>query len=189
MANWSSNLILVDADYLDRVVFDMTVHFEPVIGRSLPQADLCHWLDCIALDGGLREGGNEVQVVFIHSKAMEAFRMFRPSAFHTELDGQAFKDRIGEFLLQSFPVEDVVSQADFFVQSLEAALESSEVERVMVVGDMEAYESTLTAAVAKAEGKAITVFSMRPVEGKGFVSEILGYSLLAALGIRSDELQ
>ena len=67
MANWSSNLILVDADYLDRVVFDMTVHFEPVIGRSLPQADLCHWLDCIALDGGLREGANEVQVVFIHS--------------------------------------------------------------------------------------------------------------------------
>ncbi|MFR1987563.1 MAG: DUF6621 family protein [Prevotellamassilia sp.] len=51
---WAPSVILVDADYLDRVAFDLTVNFERMIGRRIPQADLCHWIDCIALDGGLR---------------------------------------------------------------------------------------------------------------------------------------
>ena len=189
MSNWSSNLILVDADYLDEVVFDMVVHFEPVIGRHLPQADLCHWLDCIALDGGLREGKHDVQAVFIHSKEKEAFKQFTPSHFENDLNGKAFEDYIGEFSLQSFPVEKVVSQSEFFVQSLELALTSSDVKRVMVIGDMAAYGEELKKVIAKSEGKEVTLFLMSPTEGQGFQREILGYSLLAALGIRSDELQ
>ena len=54
--NWSKNVIVVDADYVDNVAFNLIVNFERIIGRRIPQADLARWLDCIALDGGVRNG-------------------------------------------------------------------------------------------------------------------------------------
>ena len=49
-------MMIVDADYVDRVAFDLTVNFERMLNRRIPQADLARWIDCVALDGGLREG-------------------------------------------------------------------------------------------------------------------------------------
>lgn len=188
MSDWSPNIILVDADYLDRVVHDMVAHFEPVIGRQLPPADLCHWLDCLVLDAGLREGKHAVQVVFLHAKERQSLQHFTPAHYVDELDGKAFEDHIGEFTLQSFPVEPLVTMADFFVQSLEAAATAEAVQRLLVVGDMEAYGETVVSKAAAIKDKDVMLFSMRPLEAPGCRQEILGYSLLAALGIRSDEL-
>ena len=56
---WKENVILVDADYIDRVTFDLIVNFERMIGRQIPKADMAKWIDCIALDGGMREGKHE----------------------------------------------------------------------------------------------------------------------------------
>jgi hypothetical protein len=39
------------------------------------------------------------------------------------------------------------------------------------------------------EEKRITVFAMQPMTGGNFRQEILGYSLMAALGIRGDEIK
>ena len=98
---WSPNVILVDADYIDRVAFHLVVNFERMLGRRIPPADLPHWLDCIVLDGGLRPGENDVQVVLFHSKGVQKMQHFNPSEFAKELDGVAFKDNLGEFTLQS----------------------------------------------------------------------------------------
>jgi hypothetical protein len=38
------------------------------------------------------------------------------------------------------------------------------------------------------DSKHITVFAMQPMPGGNFRQEILGYSLMAALGIKSDEI-
>ena len=35
----------------------------------------------------------------------------------------------------------------------------------------------------------ITLFAMQPMEGGNFRQEILGYSMLSALGIRGDEIK
>ena len=51
---WKENVILVDADYVDKVAFDLIVNFERMIGRRIPQADMAKWLECIALDGGMK---------------------------------------------------------------------------------------------------------------------------------------
>ena len=51
---WSENIILVDADYIDKVAFNLIVNFERMLGRRIPQADMARWLECVALDGGLR---------------------------------------------------------------------------------------------------------------------------------------
>jgi hypothetical protein len=51
---WKENVILADADYVDKVAFDLTVNFERMIGRRIPKADLAQLLECVALDGGIR---------------------------------------------------------------------------------------------------------------------------------------
>lgn len=65
---WSENVILIDADYVDKVAFNLIVNFERMIGRRIPQADMAKWIDCVALDGGIREGAHETLVVLIHQK-------------------------------------------------------------------------------------------------------------------------
>ena len=39
------------------------------------------------------------------------------------------------------------------------------------------------------EDKRITVFSMEPIPGGNFRQELLGYSLMSALGIKADEIK
>lgn len=188
MADWKENIILVDADHLDIVTFNLIVNFERMIGRRIPQADLCHWLDCIALDGGLSHGENKLQAIFVHSKEKKAFNNLTPSDFASQLNGVAFKDALGEFEMASYAVEEIVSKSDFFVQSLETVLEAEGVKRIMVVAALDEYGDEVKKACLKAQDKEVTLFTMEPTAERGFRQEILGYSLMSALGIRSDEL-
>lgn len=194
---FAPSVILVDADYLDSLAFDLIVNFERMIGRRIPKADLCHWLNCIALDGGLRPGENVLQAHFLHSKeklSLDNFKMTFASkdeeqlTFKDDLNGQNFLDNIGKFSLFAFPVEEVVSKEDFFIQSLAMLAEAKEVESIMVVADMEKYGKDVKNVCAGTRGTDITLFTMEPTTGRGFSQEILGYSLMSALGIRSDEI-
>lgn len=186
---WSETVVLVDADYLDRVAFDLIVNFERMLERRVQPADLARWLDCAVLDGGLRPGPNEVQALFLHGREREAFENFVPARYADELDGKAFRDNLGEFTLHSFAVEDIVSTADFYVQSLETLLAAPAVKRLVLVPDMDAYGAQVRHALAASQGKETTLLAMSPQPGGGFAQEILGYSLMNALGIRSDELR
>ena len=190
---WSENVVIVDADYVDKVAFDLTVNFERMIGRRIPKADMARWVDCIALDGGVREGEHETQVVLIHSKRKAAMDNFAPSRFVEELDGKAFKDNLGEFIVSSFPVEDVVKGCDFFLDVLAMVCAQKDVKRVMVIPDAEneaLYDDIcMTLRRVNDESKRVTVFAMQPMKGGNFRQEILGYSLMNALGIRSEELK
>ena len=89
---WSENVIIADADYIDRVAFDLIVNFERMINRRIQPADMAQWAVCIALDGGLREGEHETQVVLIHDKQSMAMKNFRPANYEKDLNAQAFKD-------------------------------------------------------------------------------------------------
>lgn len=202
---WSENIIIVDADYVDAVAFDLIVNFERMIGRHIPQADIALWLDCIALDGGVKEVKKEAesnaetegmllqqtQVIFIHDGNKTAMKNFTPGKYKEDLDGKAFQSRLGEFLLSSYKVETVVSKEDFMLDVLLTAANHKDVKRVMYVSNTDASQSvdmirhTLRDAP---DDKRITVFSMQPIAGGNFRQEILGYSLMAALGIRSGEL-
>lgn len=48
---WSGTVILADADFMDRVAFDLTVNFERMIERRIPKGDMSLWAVCAALDG------------------------------------------------------------------------------------------------------------------------------------------
>lgn len=190
-AQWSENVIIADADFVDKVAFDLTVNFERMLMRRVPKADLARWIDCIALDGGIREGENEVQVVLIHNKENTELENFTPAHYKEELDGKAFKDHLGEFSINTYPVEELVSKADFIAEAAQIACSQKEVKRVMVVPDDEETYAKVRHALKRIddEGKRITLFAMQLMEGGNFRQEILGYSLMSALGINGEEIK
>lgn len=188
--NLSKNIILVDASYIDKVAFDLTVNFERMLMRRIPKADLAHWLDCVALDGGLTTGENEIQVIFIHDKTSKALDNFAPATFETEIHGKAFKDNLGEFSMLAYPVEkNITTKEFFFLDTLTVLLDNEKVEKVMVIADMEEYGSAVRNELKKNKDKSVTLFAMEPQMGTGFSQQILGYSIMSALGIRGDELK
>ena len=187
---WSENVILADADYIDKVAFNLIVNFERMLGRRIPQADMARWIDCVALDGGIREGEHETLVVLIHQKGKQGLENFVPSTYE-ELDGKAFKDHLGEFSINAYPIEQLGE--DFFTEVLELVTAQKEVKRVMVIPNLE--DELIYNKVREAlrrvddEEKRVTLFAMQPLTGGNYRQEILGYSLMAALGIRSEEIK
>ena len=187
----NNNVILVDADYVDKVAFNLIVNFERMIGRRIPQADMAKWIDCVALDGGIREGEQETQVILLHDKQKKVMDNFTPGNYEEELNGKAFKDHLGEFVINAYPVEDIVGSEQQFIDTLQMVCTQKEVKRVMVIPNAEdpnIYNKVREALHKTDDDKRITVFAMQPMPGGNFQQEILGYSLMAALGIRSDEI-
>ena len=45
-AKWSENVIIADADFIDKVAFDLTVNFERMLMRRIPKADLARTPRC-----------------------------------------------------------------------------------------------------------------------------------------------
>ena len=188
---WTENVILVDADYIDRVAFNLIVNFERMLGRRIPQADIARWIDCVALDGGIREGAHETQVVLIHQKGKLGLDNFAPSSY-ADLDGKAFKDHLGEFAINAYPIEQIAGGENFFTDVLALVTAQKEVKRVMVIPNLE--DDTIYNKVRDTlrrvddDEKRVTLFAMQPLTGGNYRQEILGYSLMAALGIHSDEI-
>ena len=187
----SENVILVDADYVDKVAFNLIVNFERMLGRRIPQADIARWIDCIALDGGVREGDHETQVVLLHSAEKQMMENFNPVIF-ADLSGKAFKDNLGEFLVNAYPTEDIVSSDQQFCDMLQLVCSQKDVKRVIVIPNSEQeyiYNKVRVTLKQVDDEKRITLLAMQPMPNWNFRQEILGYSLLAALGISSDEIK
>lgn len=187
---WSENIIIADADYIDAVAFDLIVNFERMLGRRIPKADICKWIDCVVLDGGLREGDHETQVVLIHSKSKTTLDNFTPDSFADSLNGKAFRDNLGEFIINAFPTEDITNAEDFFIDVMQMVCAQKDVKRLMLIPNAEKYYDSVRAALKQVtdEDKRTTLFTMQPMQGGNFRQEILGYSLMAAMGISGDEL-
>ena len=198
---WKETVVLVDADYVDKVAFDLTVNFERMIGRRIPQADMAQWLEYVALDGGIKpltphnailsqreqlSPTTSVQVVLLHKQAkMENFNPGSPE----EIDGKAFIGQLGEFLISCVKVEDLTTMDDLFIDSMQVLANAAEVKRLIVVPNAEHIYNKVREGLRHADDeKRITVLAMQPMEGGNFRQEILGYSLMAALGIRSEEI-
>ena len=55
-----------------------------------------------ALDGGIRDGENEIQVILIHQKDKLKMDNFVPGNYANDLSDKAFKDHLGEFTINAF---------------------------------------------------------------------------------------
>lgn len=189
----SENIIIADADYMDSVAFDLIVNFERMINRPLPKADLSQWAVCVALDGGVRAGRNDVQVVLVHDEKHPKMENFAPSDYAYELHAQAFTDpRLGEFTLTSVACGKTISKEEYIENVMRTLLEHEEVRRIMVIpdGNGDAWDRLRRLLHgADDDNKRITLFAMQPMEGGNFRQELLGYALMSALGIKADEIK
>ena len=194
---FKENVILVDADALDRTTADFRLNFSRLLGREIPVADLAEWLVCVALDGGVPEDEKgerkgEIQVVLIRTTAKTCFSEFNPGNMVSAIDGQAFRDPyLGEFLISVVPEEKPTGVTEpLFVESARYLLDCKEIKRLILVPDMQKYGEYLKEDIAKADRPdGVCLLTMQAEEGRGFRSEILGYSLMHALGIQPEELK
>ena len=192
---WSENIIIVDGDYIDHVAFDLIVNFERMLNRRIPAADFSQWVVNIALDGRLKPGNHETQVVLLHDKQNPKLENFAPADYLKELNGQAFKDpQLGEFIINAIATGDEVAKKDdVLLDLLKTILNHEEVKRIMIVSNAEDSHliSTLRSTLRDVDDelKHITLFAMQPLEGGNFKQQILGYSLLNAMGISSSEIE
>ena len=189
----NKQVIIVDADYIDRVAFNLIVNFERMLERRIPQADLARWMECVALDGGVRESKEpqETTVVLIHEKEVERLRNFTPADYEKELNKKAFRSGLGEFVIHAVPVEDITSKANLLLDTIDLMVDQKDVKRIMVIPNVEedgVYDRIRHHLKSVNDDKHITVFAMQPMPGGNFRQEILGYSLMQALGIRGDEV-
>ena len=115
---------------------------------------------------------------------------FLPSDYASQLNGQAFRDHLGEFCIAAYPVEPITTKEDFFLDVLLTVSQQPEVKRLMVIHDAEHMHRQVADVLRRTDSddRRTTVFAMQPVEGGPFRQEILGYSLMAALGIRAEEI-
>lgn len=195
------NVIIADADYIDSVAFNLIVNFERMIGRHIPQADMAQWVECIALDGGINRDdakNHETNVILIHDTKVSEMNNFNPSSFSKEYDGQAFKGDLGEFSFHTVASDEnseTMTKADIVCDVLAAMADEPQVKRVMIIPNLEAanmldmLQPVLRHLDRACQDKRITMFGMEPLTGVPCRTEILGYSLMAALGIRAEELK
>lgn len=198
---WGDNVIIADAEYIDSVAFNLIVNFERMIGRHIPQADMAQWVEFVALDGGA--GGDdakdkETNVILVHDGKCKEMNNFNPCSFEREYDGQAFKGEYGEFsfvAVKSDESSEVTTKSGIVANILAAMADEPKVKRIMVIpnlekpGMMDILQPVLRHLDRSCPDKRITLFAMEPLHGVPCRTEILGYSLMAALGIRADELK
>ena len=187
---FAEKVILIDATYINKVTKDLSQHFSQVIGRELPKADLPIFLECVAMDTAIQPGDNTLQVLLVYDKEHAVLDAFNPSDLKKELDDVAFRSRFGEFQLNTFEPSDMADREAFFLESVKLIADAKEVKRLVVVPSEMEYGDKLPEIFEKVDGKeSIHVLGMNPLaESKAFHWEMLGYAVLQALGIRSDEL-
>ena len=191
----SENVILVDADYIDDVAFNLTLNFERMLDRRIPAADFSQWIVNIALDGRMKPGNHETQVVVLHDKGKRQLDNYVPSSLGQELDKQAFKDEtLGEFIINTIATGGKVTEKDeVMLDFLKIVLSHKEVSRIMIVPNAE--DGNIYNLLRNAlrdvddEEKHVTLFAMQPMEGGNFKQQILGYSIINAMGITADEIE
>ena len=187
---FAEKVILIDAAYINKVTKDLSQHFGQVIGRELPKADLAIFLECVAMDAAIQPGDNVLQVLFVYDKNENKMDAFNPSDLKKELNDVAFKSQLGEFQLNAFEPSDMADRESFFLEAVKLVADAKEVKHLVIVPSESEYGDKLPEIFDKVDGKeSIHVLGMNPpVSSDKYQWEMLGYAVLQALGIRSDEI-
>ena len=187
---FAEKVILIDASYINKVTGDLNQHFGQMIGRKLPKADLPIFLECVAMDAAIQPGENVLQVLLVYDKEHAKMDAFNPSDLKKELNDVAFKSQLGEFQLNTFEPSDMADREAFFLEAVKLVADAKEVKHLVIVPSETEYGDKIPEILEKVDGKeSIHVLGMNPLApSRAFSWEMMGYAVLQALGIRSDEI-
>lgn len=187
---FAEKVILIDASYINKVAGDLSRHFSQMIGRELPKADLPVFLECVAMDAAIQPGENVLQVLLVYDKELTKMDAFNPGDLKKELNDVAFKSQLGEFQLNTFEPSGMADREAFFLEAVKLVADAKEVKHLVIVPSETEYGDKIPEILEKVDGKdSIHVLGMNPLAtSKAFRWEMMGYAVLQALGIRSDEI-
>ncbi len=192
---FEETVILLDAAYVDKITGDLIQYFSRVINRTLTTADLSLLLEALALDAGLRpvvdeEKKREIQTLLIYDEKQPTLKYIVPNDLTKKLNNVAFDSKLGEFVLNTYHPSGMTPHTDFVLDALRLVADAKEVKRLIVVADDTFIEKEVLPLLDKVDGKeSVTLFSMNPSStDKEAKWEMLGFAILRALGIRSEEL-
>ena len=185
-----SNVLLIDAAFLNLVVTDLKKYFEKTLMRELQEIDLSELVTYIVLDAGMAVGDNQIQILMVYDKDSAQLSNCRPSDLSAELNGVAFKSQFGEFSFASVPCEEMVSREELYLDLLSIVLDSADVERLILVFFNEEYGDKVMERLKGVKNKETIQFRMNEPEEsiEGYQWEMLAYPVMQALGIRGEEL-
>lgn len=189
------NVILIDVAFLNEVVCGAKQFFENRLGRALPAIDLPAWLSYLALDAGLREKENEVEVLLVHDPATKTLGCCDPSDLEG-LNGQACRTPLGEFAFSSVTSSGLVSTDELFLDLMNLALDAADVKCLMLLPLYAAYGGRVEEKLSdffkekgeEERGRAVYFAMQPPAQPVPCRCESVIYSLAHAFGIRADEL-
>lgn len=185
-----SNVILIDAAFLNLVITDLKKYFERTLKRELQEIDLSELITYLALDSGITEGENQIQILVVYDKNSVRLSNCVPSDLSTELNGVAFKSQFGEFSFAGVPCEEMVSREELYLDLLNIVADSADVRQLILVSFNEEYGDKVMNRLKKIKNKKTIQFRMNEPEEmpEGHQWEMLAYPLMQALGIRGEEL-
>lgn len=181
--------ILVDAEYAESVAVRLRAHYAKVLGREMPLLDLADWLTCCALDCGLQQGENEIEVCIFHKPEKERMDNFNPSDLKTELDKQGFDiPGLADFTVNCVAKEDIVEGAPLPIQAALFILHDKGQGAITLIANAGEYIQDLQQAATEAPGHPFTIMDMEQKMGTpGHV--VLGFSMVHAMGLSQQDLQ
>lgn len=188
-AQLDETVMLIDASFLNFVINDIKKAFEGMLNRPLKTVDLSELMTYLALDAGVGEGENRIQILLIYDRDTKKFVNCQPSDLDKELNDTAFKNQFGEFCFNSFQPEDMATLEQLYLESLKVVGEAKSVKKLILVSNNEEYGEKMMTELPEREDLEIVQFRMNEPGGQISVHwELLIYPVMQALGIRGDEL-
>lgn len=191
----AENVILIDVSYFNDVVKDLKRYFEMQLGRPLQNIYIEEWASFLALDAGVRDKDNNIEVLFVHDEKTVKLLHTDPADLKKDLNGVGFTNALGELTFASVSSEGLVSRTDLYLDLLTIALNSADVKRLMLVPFFDDYGMKLIDILKEGmkdadNAKEVYLFNMdEPALPLACKWDLLGYSLMRAMGIKSEELQ
>ena len=193
----AENVILVDVAYFNDVVKDLKRYFELQLGRPLQNIYVEEWASYLALDSGVRDKDNNIEVLVAHDSQTNKLLHCDPSDLNKDLNGVGYTNQLGEFTFTSVSSEGLVPRANLYLDLLNIALNSADVKRLMLVPFIDDYGAKLMEVLDEylrnadtENSKRLFLFNMdEPAHPLGCKWDLLGYSMMRALGIKAEELE
>lgn len=186
---FSPVVMLIDAPYINKVGLNLAEFFSARMNRAFPEADLAVLLEYMAVDAGIGTAGNEIEVIFIYERTAWRMPFCRPSDIPNGINGKAFQSKLGEFSLYAYQTSDMAERADLFMEALQLADASDDVQQIIILPDEDDYGQRAADYLDTMKKSGRVFFGMKPQNReRSFRTETIGFPLLKAYGIDPAEL-
>ncbi len=190
----AENVVLIDVISLNETITNVKNFFEENLKRKLDDINLDFWMAYLALDSGIREGDNRIQVLLIYDDKVDKLEHCMAPDLK-ELGGMGCKNPFGEFVFSAISSEGFATRENLYLDLLQITLNSADVKRLILAPSNEEYgdkvHDLLQQSLADSEEKSkqiIRFYVEKPDQTVAYKCDTLLFSLMHAFGVRNEEL-